>query len=1166
MTVILKRLVIERLPGISQRFEIETEGAGIHVIFGPNGVGKSSICRAVEGLYWDDRGPSRHTAVNGEFEWDGAIWWAEREGTIVRWRRDGEGKVSPIFPPSHHHHCFFLRLRDLLDPSRESTSDIVSEIRRQMSGGFDLDHIASELFIPVTPHRKRQKRNKFNEARDEVQREASHQSNLQERVDRLEQLKSQLQEAEAAAGRLHQVKRASGLAGRREELARIEERLGIMPEALANLTGKEDDDLAGLWKKRTQQEASDRDLQQKLEKARTQREESRLSCPLDQAELETWQNKADELERVELELKAARTERELAGGKLASALEAVGGKDVDNAALTLPNHTELFKFLRAAQEHDSSVQSLEEQLHLLDSLKPSELNSQELDKLRSAGDALRAWLRARSPAVAGNRRSWLLSGLTLLAVGAGLAWLVDPMLLVLAALGAGIALAAEFMDKRSASDGNGASSESQSEARISFDNLGLEGPEAWDIPSVTSRLREMERETAKLDASIQRARDRDVDRKRLETKLERLSEEESALATRRQELKDRLGLDALPPDAELVDFARALDHLRGARGDHEAATGKVKQLESSHGELLADLAGILKRQGEPQPEGAAAAKARLNKLARRNTMLEKALGEERSITTQQEQNVAQREATRVAIEGIYAEAGLDEGDEQGLVSLLERLPEYRELIRNKRDLESKIDLDRTELERVGEATLSERDAHSLEILKEKLEAAASQASRLRDEIADVTNRRDDARRGNKLQNLIAAREEARANLRSLRDDALLAGAGDFLLKEVEEEHEQTQLPRVFERARNHFSRFTLHNYQLCLEKGEAPPRLAAIELRNGKRRELDELSDGTRAQLLLAARIAYTEEVEQGKVMPLFLDEALDQSDPQRFQAITASLGCIARDQGRQIFYLTSDPLDVDRIRDALGREGCDIAAEIDLGRIRTGQISVKGPQDLRIDPEPPVPEPGLLSSEEYAAHLKVPTFRPILGFAEQHVFYILWDDLPLLHDFLTNGIERGGQWKTVSDTPLEEKLGSGSIDAAQIGLRLDLLEAFCGLWQEGRGKPVDRDVLIESGSVSKVFLEKVIAVANELGGDPEQLIAMLRARGDTRLKGFRVNSAEQLQQYLSENGYLDHRPILDESELKLRALTTPAANQLPEGVANACLQKWWGWGRRKRP
>ncbi len=1159
--MILKRLAILRLPGIGQPFEIEAERAGIHIVFGPNGVGKSSICRAVEGLYWDDRGSSRHTSVNGEFEWNGAIWRAERQGAVVLWRRDGEGKVSPRIPHSRHYHCFFLRLRDLLDPSRESTSDIASEIRRQMSGGFDLERIASELFTEVTHRRRRLELNKFNQARDEVQREKNQQIDLLQRVDQLGQLKSQLQEAETAARRLPHVDRASGLAQRREELASIEKRLGIMPRALANMTGKEHDDLVELRKKLTQREASDRDLQKMLRKARAEQMESGLSTSLEQADLAAWRDKADELERIELNLNAALTERETAKNKLVSALDAVGGKDMDNAALTLPNHAELFGFLRAGQEHASRVQNIKERLRLLDRVKASGLNPQhELEKLQTGVDALRAWLRAGPPAVEGSRRPWLLSGLGLLAVGI-LAWFVHPALALFAALGVGIALAAMFMGKRSVSDDDGASSGNRSEARKSFENLGLEGPEAWDIPSVTSRLREMESETAEFQASKERARDRDVERKSLENELEGLSERASDLAVRRQKLKDSLGLDTLPPDAELVDFARALDQLRSARGAHEAANGRVKQLETCHAALLADLSGILKPHGEPQPEDAAKAKARLNNLSRRNTMLEKALGEERSITEQLEQNTFDRDATRTAISRIYAEAGLEEGDEQGLALLLDRLPEYRDSIREKTVLRSNVELDRTELGKVGEATLSELDAHSLENLKEKLQAAASRESELRDVIADVTNKRNEVRRGNKLQHLIAAREEARANLRSLRDDALFAEAGNFLLTEIEEEHEQAQLPRVLKRAGDHFSRFTLHNYELRLEKSDAQPRLAAVELRSGKVRQLDELSAGTRAQLLLAARIAYTEEVEQGKVMPLFLDEALDQSDPQRFQAITASLGCVARDQGRQIFYLTSDPLDVDRIRDALAKEDCDIAAEIDLGLIRTGQASIKGPEDLRIDPETPVPEPDGLSPEEYAVLLKVPTFRPILGFAEQHVFYILWDDLPLLRDFLDNRIERGGQWKTVSGTPLAEKLGSRSIDAEQIGLRLDLLEAYCGLWQEGRGRPVDRDVLIESGAVSKVFLEKVITIAKELSGDPQRLVAMLRDRGDDRLKRFRTDSIDQLQEYLTENGILDHRPILTKDELLRRALTTPAANQLPDGVANACLQRWWEWG-----
>ena len=160
----LNRLSINRLPGIDQPFEIEVAGSGFHVVFGPNGIGKSSICRAVEALYWDDRGPSERTSVNGEFESDGEAWWGEREGARVRWQRGGEDSVSPNLPPSHNHSCFFLHLRDLIDPSRDGTRDIASEIRRQMSGGFDLDEIASNLFTSVGARHGRRERNDFNKA------------------------------------------------------------------------------------------------------------------------------------------------------------------------------------------------------------------------------------------------------------------------------------------------------------------------------------------------------------------------------------------------------------------------------------------------------------------------------------------------------------------------------------------------------------------------------------------------------------------------------------------------------------------------------------------------------------------------------------------------------------------------------------------------------------------------------------------------------------------------------------------------------------------------------------------------------------------------------------------------------------------------------------------
>ena len=1159
--MILKRLAIDRLPGISQPFEIEAAAQGIHVIFGPNGIGKSSICRAVEALYWEDRGSSRQTSVSGEFEWDGESWRGEREGSTVGWRRGDEGNVSPNLPPSHHYRCFFLHLRDLIDTSAESSHDIASAIRRQMSGGFDLDEIASNLFFPVTRQRIRRERNSFNDAWTNVQKAEAEQSRLQARVDELEQLNKQLEQAETAAGRLAHVERAIGLAQRRENFTGINQRLAALPAALAKLTGKEHDDIEGHQQQSTKLEERARELDRDLQQARAEQLKTGLAGPLEPADLATWRNNADELERIEQALEAASSDQEKARTKLASALKVIGGVNIDNTSLSLPDHGELFEFLRTSHAHETRVGAIEERLRLLKGFDAPEEDEQDLEKYRTAAEALRSWLRMPRPGSFGirlrRRWPWLLAALALLLTGAGLALLIDSSLAPIAALGVGLGLAALFLGNERGSNHR------RRAARATYVDLGLEEPAHWDAPSVGSALRTLESRIAELETSLTQARARGVETKSLENQRDGLVESKVGLESRRQDLKATLSLEELPADAELVDFARALDQVRLARGEYEAIRGKAQRHDNNHTDKLTELADILERHGERRPAGAASAKARMNNLAQRNSRLVGALDKEQAANKSLKRNAEDRKATLGSISRIYAEAGLNDGDWSGLASLLESLPEYRDLTTQKTRLESQIELDRTELEKAGESDLSDRDGLFLEQLNTNLSDVASRAHQLRKDIADVSARMDQARQGNDVQKLIAVREEARADLRNLQDEALFASAGNFLLNEVEQEYEQTRMPRVFERARDHFSAFTFHNYELRLKKGNGTPRLFATDLVQQQDRDLHELSDGTRAQLLLAARVAFAEEVEQGKVLPLFLDEALDQSDPQRFAAIVRSLGRIAREQGRQIFYLSSDPLDVDRIQNALDRENCEIAAAIDLGLIRTGEVSAGGPQELHVDPGPTVPAPDGMSAAEYGATLSVPTFRPALGSAEQHVFYVLWDDLDLLHDLLTNGIERAGQWKTVSGTPLAARLGERSLTAAGIGCRLDLLEIFCELWKQGRGRPVDIDALHDSGALTARFLDDVVAIARELDGDPEQLLAVLAGRHDSRLRGFKRKSFERLQSYLADHEFLDNRPILTESELRLRALATPAANELAGSVAIDCVQRWWRWAQK---
>ncbi len=1154
----LNRLSINRLPGIGQPFEIEVAGSGFHVVFGPNGIGKSSICRAVEALYWEDRGPSERTSVNGEFESDGEAWWGEREGARVRWQRGGEDSVSPNLPPSHNHRCFFLRLRDLIDPSRDGTRDIASEIRRQMSGGFDLDEIASNLSTGVGARHGRRERNDFNKALKDVQEAEGKQTALQRDADRLESLRARFDEAEASARRVLHVERALGLAGRLQEHASIAAEIAALPGALGKLTGKEVDQIEELQNNvRTRTERA-RTLETKLIEAKNAQTDSGLSAPLDEAELAAWRSRADELSRVEMELEAARTDQNAYRKELRAALSAIGDGNVDEVALDLSDHGRLFEFLRASVSHNARVSAIEERLRLLDRVERRGDGQRDLEKLRGAAGSLRAWLREPGLETLRDRirlrRPWILSAIAIATAGAGLAVFVDPWFALLVAAAGGVALPVLGLGNKSASSGE------RKARRAAFGKFGVEEPDTWDIPSVELRLQSLEAETADIEAASYRARDRDVERQNLENELAGMSEERTSLEARRQELIDSLKLDALLFDAELVDLARALDQLRSARIKDESAAGKVDRLNERHAKLLTDLADILDRHGEARPTDAATAMARLNKLVGRNTRLVRAISDEQQAAGQHEEVSGDREAALGRIRQIYSEAALDDGDLHGLTARVNLLPHYLDLKSKKTSLDGQIGLYREELAKNGETDLGQRDRPSLERLHGELAAEAATADGLRNQIAEINAQVNQARRGSSVQDLIAVREEAREELLNRRDEALFAEAGRFLIDGVEEEYEQTQLPRVFERARNHFSEFTHHNYELRLSKEAMSPRLFAVDLSSGEGRELDELSDGTRAQLLLAARITFAEEVEHGQVLPLFLDEALDQSDPARFEAIVRGLGRVAQDQGRQIFYLTSDPLDVDRIQDALAKEGCTVAAAIDLGLIRTQAASVSGPPALRVGQRPTVLSPAGLSAEEYGAALGVPVFRPEHGYAWQHFFYVLSDDLDLLHDFLLKGILRAGQWKTVSGTALAKKLGSRSISPSEIEFRLDLLGVFCELWKQGRGRPVDRDALENSGALSERFLDDVVAIAKELDGNPETLLTMLETNKDPRLKGFRRSSADSLVLYLRENGYLDDRPILNEDELRLRALATPAANELPEGIASECLHRWWAW------
>ena len=665
--------------------------------------------------------------------------------------------APPGVPASHNHRYFFLSLRDLLDPSRDGTQEIASEIRRQMSGGFDLDRIMKVYFSGIGKQHGRRQRDEFNAALRAVQEAEGQQRFLQRRMETLGALKAELETASSAGRRLPWVNRAVGRAERAEEHARILEDLTALPDALANLTGREVEHVGELQARIVALNERARELEGKREAARAAMRDSRLAAEVDSSKLAVWRQRAEKLGRWELELQTATSHRGECRDELEAALSALGGSDAGEVALTLGEHGQLFEFLRTAESLRAEKGAIEWRMRLLAGIDQVDAGESRLEDLRAAVDVLRRWLRAPQPATLRDRlrarRSWILLAMVMAFAGTAMALFVDPMFGLF--LTAGLALLAATILMRNPDP----VATTRSHEEEAFARIDVESPDRWDPGSVEARLRSLELEVASIESRLQRGRDRAVEWQSLESQLNGLVEPETSLEERRKSLLESLGLDSMQPDAELVDVARALDQLRAARIRYEGAAGRVADLEAKHSQLLSELAEALERHGEPPPVDATAAKVYLGNLSDRNAQLMQGAADERQATVQLDEVSADQETALHSVEKIYSQASLDEGDLSGLTALLNLLPKYRDLKERGSRLESQIDLDRDELTKSGEAELVECDRETLERMGHKLSAAAEEAEVLRGEIADIDAQVNDAKRGSSLQDLLARQEQ-----------------------------------------------------------------------------------------------------------------------------------------------------------------------------------------------------------------------------------------------------------------------------------------------------------------------------------------------------------------------------------------------------------------------
>jgi len=1121
----LLRLDIQTLPGIEPGFSLNGIAPGTNLVTGPNAVGKSSLIRALGYLIGEPRSDDpRALALTAVFDGDSGQRTVRRTGREIIWERDGRTAARPALPERDQLYCYWLSMEELLAADHRDER-LVAELRRALSGGYDLQAVRREAPFELRPRAGQSEARKLPEAERALRAVEADYEALRRQEAEIPGLEVRIDAARKARLKAQSLERALALREVVGERKQIEAGLAEFPDNMKRLRGDELQRLEKLESRRdglrnqigAQIQARDEARRRLDETGLAEGRPEKAALEVRARDLNSARRKSDQREREQQRLEQAQATERQAHNAL--------GTHEDLPQLDPTSVSEAEALARNLQAAELRHQELEARL-LGTGEAPDEA---DIDRHAQAATALRTWFAAEGSR---PRKTWiaiLVAGvgglLTVVTASVAAAWL--------AVVGGAVALGGAAWALFVIRSGGSAS------ARESFEQTGLEPPEAWQRDAVEARLRDIDGRRAELQQQLARARYAEE----LQGRLARVKQELETLQQQKAALADKLNFDPALTAAAIDRFVRLVQEYERAHGEFEAAATAIERLDTEVAALTEGISSFLGQwQAAPTDKSLDALEVGLAALRERVEQAE---------TAEREKHEAERERARFQKDlddvggdeaALFREAGLEPGQRPELERCIGQFDTWRGQQDRLRDARVREAERRAALE--GEDALLQRvEAEEQEELEADFAHAKERAEELeslQEKLTTIRTRLSSAGQDHRLETALTEVDATRMALEEKYRETLLAETAQFLLDGVEQEYRSEHEPEVLRDARERFGRFTHHAFDLELDENEG---FFARDLRQQVRRNLPELSSATRMQLLLAMRLAWTRRLEEGREsLPIFLDEALTTSDEQRFRQVADSLERLARDEDRQVFYLSARRHELALWEQATGTR----PHHIDLARVRFGQTETS-PGDFVLLETESIPAPEGESPENYAAALGVPPVEPRQPDGTLHLFHILRDDLTLLHHLMEN-------WRVSTLGQLEGLLGSSAASAAivdpnwrrRLQGRCAAARAWIAAWRHGRGTPVDRTALECSDAVSERFLDPVTVLAESLRGDGVALIMALR---DGQAPGFRSAKMDELEQWLQAEGYIDPEEPLSSDDRERRTLQDAAGRAEPEDV-----------------
>lgn len=888
-----RRILINRMPGVKD-LVLEQLCPGINVVLGPNAAGKSSLARAICSFWSTDKLKAdmhlQALTVLGADELELEI--ASGKRTCIQFGRE----TNYPFSNMNSSWAYMFELADLL---HSQDREIAEEIIKQVMGGLNIASACSSLKFVENSQRPQGLKSKANSAEKEAEAAVRNQAELEVAAGTIEELEQQLDRINSAAELLAVAMCAVDLHKAIGETVSKEATLKEYDPRAGKLLGNEKQNLDTHIEQMQSEKSKLANAEKRFEQTKQTLDHLTIPADINSEEIRSCisnlRNSEASIEKITARLAAAVSQTEA----MSISAETVSQtRRLDPAGLS--ELLDMAKKCIKLREEYEGLKAVE------DWVGPLEATG-EKDTVRNGSTILRRWLSA--PSAGASLANPNLSGSLLLFAGifTGLTVFVSS-LFALGVVAALVILGVVLFVRRS--------TDSREIYRDDYTRTGLQQPADWTVESVEKLLESLDRKQAELDIQ-------DAKRQRWADTKQNLSACAEKYHKAYDELKLRMYEYELNVSGDEINIALMLDALTRYRDQSQNIIALHSEMESSSTALdvqIKELGKLLGKDISSSDE----AELFLNRHLEESNRYQGETQKLESIQKEIEDTQRRIDQFSQNIDQLYESAGLLPGDYETLRVLSGIYSGWKSANEDYKAAKSVENNQRTRLhEMIGclkvdiplldslslpvvandlENYLSDISIHELENLCNTLKSLVSKQKTTIEEIQSIKNQIDNVKTVNGLEKLTIERNRARDALRKSREEAVEASIGWALAEHLRCNTSQ-QTHTLLCEAREVFNTITCGEFDILLDENNI--NLAARRNSDGMNMSLNQLSSGTRAQLLIAARMAYIKSQETEYTLPIVMDESLANSDDERAEQIIAAMCGIAK-ENRQILYFTA--------------------------------------------------------------------------------------------------------------------------------------------------------------------------------------------------------------------------------------------------------------------